>query len=234
MGRGTWSWILAAVVLGAGAAPAGAAVDATLRQIGCASSTAVTGCGNAAGIAGAGQPAVSHDGEHVYLPGFDDDALVDFKRDPATGVLTRLGCYGNAALGCVPVALMDRPWAAAVSPDGAFVYVVSSDASLDGKLFVFSRQGDNLGPPVCFAAPAATGCLPVPAGSLRGASSVFARNDSVYVASGMGSHNSVTGFRRLSNGTHEVANCVGAGCATPEPRFRNPTDIVVSPDGAYA
>jgi DNA-binding beta-propeller fold protein YncE len=222
-----------AALIGADAAPAAAAVDATLRQVGCAASTALPGCGPGAGIGGPGQPAVSPDGEHVYVPGSDDDALVDFKRDPATGALARVGCYGNAALGCVPVPGLDRPWAAGVSPDGEYVYVVSSAGGGDGKLFAFQRQGDNLSLPLCFSALVASGCTTAGAGALAGTTAVFARDDSVYVASGTA--DGVIGFRRLATGTHVVANCVGAaaGCS-PEPRFTTPTDIVVAPDGARA
>jgi DNA-binding beta-propeller fold protein YncE len=223
-----------AVLLGLGATPADAAIDATLRQIACTSSAAVAGCPQSPGIAGAGQPALSPDGAHLYVPGTTDDALVDFKRDAATGALTRSGCQAATLGGCIAVPALVNPRAAAVSPDGGYLYVVSANSSgTDGKLFVFQRVGDALSIPVCFSATAATGCTSTAAlAGLGGADSVFARDDSVYVTSAT----SVVGFRRLAGGTHELANCVGpsAPCATDQGRFLDPTDIVVAPDGARA
>jgi DNA-binding beta-propeller fold protein YncE len=232
-------WILAgclAALLGLNATPADAAVDATLRQIGCLSASALSGCTTSPGIAGAERPAFSPDGAHLYVPGRLDDTLVDYKRDAATGALARAGCRSIALAGCVAVAGLDEPSAAAVSPDGAYLYVVTTGLT-DGKLFIFQRVGEDLSIPVCFSAEAAAGCTTsatVPRlAALAGANSVFARNDSVYVTGFY--HNSVIGFRRLAGGAHEVINCVGAPpCDTGQDRFNNPTDIVVAPDGAHA
>ena len=152
-------WILAgcvAALLGLGGTPADAAVDATLRQIGCLSASVVPGCTPSAGITGAERPAFSPDGAHLYVPGRLDDTVVDYTRDAATGALTRSGCQSIALAGCVAVAGLDGPSAAAVSPDGSYLYVVSTGSTTDGKLFVFHRVGGTLSIPVCFSAEVAT------------------------------------------------------------------------------
>lgn len=85
--------------------------------------------------------AVSADGTSAYAVAFDDDAVVHFDRDPATGVLTYRGCItGEAESGpagtnaCIAIATatsggegsgLDGPYALALSPDGASLYVAA-------------------------------------------------------------------------------------------------------------
>jgi DNA-binding beta-propeller fold protein YncE len=185
-----------------------------------------------AGIAGAGQPAFSPDGQTLYVPGPDDDAVVQFARN-ASGGLTAAGCISKSGVGCAQVSTLEMPRAAAVSPDGAFLYVAASDTSgTDGRLYIMPRSGGSLGAITCLSATDVPGCTTSPNYvKLGGADMVFARNDSVYVTSA----SSVYAFRRTESG-HTFAGCVGpaAPCTTDNGRFNDPTDVVVAPDGLHA
>ena len=70
---------------------------------------------------------VSPDGANAYTLGKGDDAVSEWARDPATGGLTALGRMlgNNNPGGTVPN--FDRPVAAAMSADGRFLYVVTSN-----------------------------------------------------------------------------------------------------------
>jgi DNA-binding beta-propeller fold protein YncE len=85
--------------------------------------------------------AVSADGTSAYVASFEDDAVVHFDRDPATGALTYRGCItGEAESGpsgtdaCVAIDTatsggegsgLDGPYALALSPDGTSLYVAA-------------------------------------------------------------------------------------------------------------
>ena len=98
--------------------------------------------GAAAGLAGAQAVAVSPDGSSVYVAAADD--VVALARDPVGGALqpalarSALACIGGASSGCAgrDVALSGAD-ALAVSPDGRFVYVGSSNT---GTVSAFARE----------------------------------------------------------------------------------------------
>jgi DNA-binding beta-propeller fold protein YncE len=211
---------------------AGAAPGGSLSPQQCWASTGSTGCAGVVGIAGAGQPAFAPDGKTLYVPGTDEDALAIFTRDNA-GALTPAGCVSKSGVGCAQVATLESPRAAAVSPDGAFLYVAAADTSgTDGRLYIVPRSGDSLGALTCLSATAIPGCTTSPSyAKLGGADMVFARDDSVYVTSA----SSVYAFRR-SGTSHTFAGCVGpaAPCTTDNGHFSDPTDVVVAPDGTHA
>jgi WD40 repeat protein len=212
------------------AGPAG-----SLSQLGCLSSVATPGCTSVAGLASsgyAGQPAFAPDGKTLYVPSSVDNAIDIFSR-ATSGTLTRTGCVSKTGGGgCAAQPLLDGPHGVAVSPDGAFLYVATTNAAADGRLLIFPRSGASLGVPGCFSAIAMTDCTSTSGLSeLDSANSVFARNDSVYVTTGT----SIYAFRRTAAG-HIPAGCVGPDppCATDGHRFTSPTDVVISPDGAHA
>ncbi len=211
-----------------------AGLAGSLSPQSCWTSANAGGCTLVTGIAGAGQPAFAPDGTTLYVPGIDDDALAIFTRDSA-GSLTSAGCVSKSGVGCAQVATLESPRAAAVSPDGAFLYVVASAGeadTTDGRLYIVPRSGDSLGALTCLAATAIPGCSTSPNyAKLAGASMVVARDDSIYVTTG----SSVYAFRR-SGSSHAFAGCVGpsAPCSTDNGRFDVPTDVVVAPDGKHA
>ena len=76
---------------------------------------------------------VSPDGRNAYVVSQDDNAILAFARDPATGALRGIGCIqdvGGSLSGCNSAGGLNRPQGVAVSPDGKSVYVASygSDA----------------------------------------------------------------------------------------------------------
>lgn len=77
------------------------------------------------GIFGLGDPygiAVSPDGRHVFAVGADDDAVVAFKRNPATGTLAFADRIRNGEDG---VTGFQVPEKIAVSPDGRYLYITN-------------------------------------------------------------------------------------------------------------
>ena len=86
-----------------------------------------------AGLAGALAIALSPDGQHVYVAGYLDDAIVVFKREPLTGALTFVETLNRQT-----IEALNGPQALTISPDGRHVYV----ASVNGDaVVVFERTG---------------------------------------------------------------------------------------------
>lgn len=83
------------------------------------------------GLDGARDVTLSPDGNHVYVAGQTDDALVVFSRDAATGKLTLVEFLKDGVDNLNGIASV------AVSPDGKHVYVAST---FDDALVVFSRD----------------------------------------------------------------------------------------------
>ncbi|MEO8195215.1 MAG: beta-propeller fold lactonase family protein [Thermoanaerobaculia bacterium] len=96
--------------------------------------TLVDGVGSVEGLAGASSVAVSFDGEWVYATGENDDALVVFDRNPATGALT---FAQNKVDGVGGVDGLAVPRSVVVSPDDLNVYVAGSG---DNAIAVFTRD----------------------------------------------------------------------------------------------
>jgi len=81
---------------------------------------------------GASSVTVSPDGGYVYAAARFDHAVVQFKRDAATGTLTPWGYVREGSFGVTGLA---DPIAVTVSPDGDWMFV----ASYDGAVTVFER-----------------------------------------------------------------------------------------------
>ena len=116
--------------------------------------------------------AVSPDGKHAYGASFTSNAVVAFRRDPATGSLTQLpgaaGCIaseGAAAAGCAAGRGLTGATAVAISPDGKNVYVTGFELDTGGG------SPTARGTLASFAREPATGALtqlPPPAGCYAG------------------------------------------------------------------
>jgi 6-phosphogluconolactonase (cycloisomerase 2 family) len=96
----------------------------------------VDGQGGVDGLAMADDVVVSPDGKHVYAVSREDDALVRFGRNLATGALTFVQAIVD---GTGPVTGIGAANALALSPDGGHVYVASGT----GAVAVFSRNATN-------------------------------------------------------------------------------------------
>jgi 6-phosphogluconolactonase (cycloisomerase 2 family) len=95
------------------------------------------GVGGVDGLAGAEFVTVSPDGRHVYVAGFDENALVLFNRNETTGVLSFVEAQRDGVGGVDGLA---NAVSVAVSPDGQYVYVVGV---ADNALAVFQRDKET-------------------------------------------------------------------------------------------
>ena len=92
------------------------------------------------GVQGLDQPgdvALSPDGAHVYVAGFDDDALAVFSRDAVTGRLRFVAVMRDRVAG---VRGLGGAVSVAVSADGTSVYVAGRE---DDSLVVFARDAKS-------------------------------------------------------------------------------------------
>jgi DNA-binding beta-propeller fold protein YncE len=137
--------------------------------------------GIAQGSGGEGGVAVSPDGGHVYVAGFNSDAVAVFRRDTsgaALGHLTSEGCVANTGTptcdavggtthGQAPG--LDGPWGVAVSGDGANLYVagISSHTIAALKIDAGGPASGRLTSDGCLANAGATTCDAV-SGSTHG------------------------------------------------------------------
>ncbi len=80
-------------------------------------------CARVPGLESVVAIAISGDGSTVYA--FGSDSAVSFSRDPSTGALTETACASESDSRCAPLPDLSEVEAAAVSPDGSDVYVVT-------------------------------------------------------------------------------------------------------------
>jgi 6-phosphogluconolactonase (cycloisomerase 2 family) len=92
------------------------------------------GEGGVTGLHGPYALAMSPDGTSLYAAAFDDDAVVVFARDPATGALRVVEREKHGENG---VDGLDGARALAVAPDGAYVYVAGE---LARAVAIFARD----------------------------------------------------------------------------------------------
>lgn len=94
--------------------------------------------GTIEGLNGALLPALSPDGDHLYVPGYQlsgvGGEIAILERSSLTGRLVQSGLVVN---GQGAVTGLDGPFAAVASPDGGFVYVT---AVRDNSVVVFARN----------------------------------------------------------------------------------------------
>jgi len=117
-------------------------VTGELTQIG----QAIDGSGGVDGLDGPSELAISPDGAHIYVAGFNEDAVAVFSRDAGTGILTFVEVQRDG-VGVEGVGSL------AISGDGAHVYaggetgltVFSRDAGTGALTFVeYDDQGGSL------------------------------------------------------------------------------------------
>jgi len=97
--------------------------------VGCLSDGELGGCTAVGGLARASALAITPDGHTLIAAGTDDDAVLSFRRDPASGALTRVSCVGSpATAGCTPSTLIGGPRGLVMRPSGLQVWVAASRA----------------------------------------------------------------------------------------------------------
>jgi 6-phosphogluconolactonase (cycloisomerase 2 family) len=139
----------------------------TLTQLpagtGCLSDGPLADCTAIGGLARASALAISPDGLNVIAVGTDDDAVLSFRRDPATGTLTRASCVSGstATAGCTPSDLVHGPRSVTVKSNGLVVWVASSRADSVVTLQLDATTGaliPTVGPGGCLRTQASTDC----------------------------------------------------------------------------
>ncbi len=206
--------------------------DATVGASGCATSS--EGLQSVRGIA------ISPDGASVYTLSEGDDAIIHFSRNSGTGALTFVGCFADDGGGgeptCTQTPGLSNAYAAAVSPDGASVYVAAnSDHAI--KRFNRSTASGVLDPQGCVDDSGTAAC----AQSMVGLDSpvrvlVSSDNRSVY-ASANQSDAVATLDRDPATGALTPSGCVGdddsgpVGCSPVASGLGGIWGLALSSDG---
>ena len=223
---------------------AAAALGATgsLTYVGCMANAGIDDCreplhpsfGNNVGLA------VSPDGTAVYVAAVE--GTLTRLRSGTGGALAYQDCFADGgAHDCrdIPHDSLHAATGVAVSPDGRSVYVTSGQRTNAVTRFK-QRPGGALTYRGCTANGGAhagiAGCRQVPRNSLDSNEAVAVSPDggSVYVASS--DSDSITRFKRQSNGALKYRGCIanrGAhGCGKPKhDSLGGAYDVAVSPDG---
>jgi DNA-binding beta-propeller fold protein YncE len=197
------------------------------------------GCAPVKGLRIPATVTASPDGRSVYVAGEQDNAIVSFKRDPASGALAPAGCIAEVnqnPAGCEQTSRgLGDPQAVAVTPDGRFVLVGASNA-----LATFKRDTTS-------GALAADGCVgdgvhfsDKCAETAAGISGVLSlamsgNGDRVYAA-GLYSNAIAILKRDPATGAFTRAWCLGAadnfaGCSNTAPGLSSVRSLAVSADG---
>ncbi len=191
------------------------------------------------------QAQVSPDGRNVYSVAINGD-LIEYSRDQATGVLEVIGCITSRSEACASqnatenVALIDKPTALAISPNGEDVYVTT--ASADAVLELEREPATGLlsimsGGRACVTGQPSSDCEIQEAKGLNEpyGVTVSPNGESVYVAS-VKSEAVVELKRNTSNGLlEEIAGdeCIGgpsSGCPVKTAEaLAEPIGVMVSP-----
>ncbi|HSZ14138.1 MAG TPA: beta-propeller fold lactonase family protein [Solirubrobacteraceae bacterium] len=227
--------------------------NGTLTEIGCVTSGA-SECApahsttNAIAMSSPAAVAISPDGRDVYVIAQGTNSLVEFSRDPETGLLSETGCLSREDTECASHEAkgLNSPYGIAASPDGQSVYVVSF---ADEAIAEFSRNTSTgeltqfSGPNNCITSGSKglTGCETEGALGLERAVGVVVSPDSknVYVAAGAtNGEGAVVSFERNTS-TGVLAQLPGEeGCiSTANTKCAHgvaidgPEDLVISPDG---
>jgi DNA-binding beta-propeller fold protein YncE len=189
-------------------------------------------CGaSAEGLDGALDVALTHDGDHVYVASFTDDAVVSFDRGGA-GALGTTSCVEDLPLdeGCgAATEGLNGADGVAVTPDDEKVFV---SASLEDALVRFEHQvGVPLAAPICVGRVAGSGCgalLPLLESPKR--PDVGPGGD-VFVSTG-GADSALVRFDAGLN-LHDCVETppVDQGCASSASTFTAARPVAVSPDG---
>jgi 6-phosphogluconolactonase (cycloisomerase 2 family) len=95
------------------------------------------GVGPVDGLEGASAVALSPAGDHVYVAGYDENALAVFSRDGASGALDFVEVQRDNVGGAD---CLERPLSVTISPDGKNVYAASA---WDDSVQVFGRDGTS-------------------------------------------------------------------------------------------
>lgn len=192
--------------------------------------------------------AISPDGSSVYVVGQGSvNDLVEFSRNPETGLLTKIGCvtHDPASTECTTDAKgLELPYGVVVSPDGENVYVTSfadqaiAEFKRDKETGVLTQLG---GENNCISDTSGSECGTTTAIGLKEAIGVVMGGKDVYVGAGATSaEGDIAAFERGTEGAltqlHGEEGCIGetvSGCThgSHAEHIEGTEDLAVSSDG---
>ncbi len=239
----------------------------SITEVGCLSSDGTDGRDGASGactptpsLLGADGVTVSPDGLTVFVTANMSASVVAFKRDPATGSLTRLGCFQyhpSPGSGCTPANVFPGSAAVTSSADGRALYVASptlgSISTLTGALVTPATPTAGAPSPAeasvaaIFGVPE-PGYLANPCVAVNGydgtcgvgvataglnSLALGPGGEQLYaLAPGSGA---VDVFAHGATGTLTESSCLKVnpppGLCTASSRLQSPTQLAISPDG---
>ena len=122
-----------------------------LKKIGCITQEAASGEGCTPSAKGLDVPygvTVSPEGENVYVTGFGEEAVAEFKRNTETGILSQLEppnqCVGTTSSPCeIKANGLKEDIGIVSSPDGRNVYVAAGAKGAEGDVAALARGSEG-------------------------------------------------------------------------------------------
>ncbi len=189
--------------------------------------------------------AISPDGKSAYVVTQGHNNLVEFSRDPETGLLSETGCISKEDAECADheATGLANPYGVTVTPDGKNVYVASY---ADEAVAEFSRNTETgsleqlASPNDCVSSTALSGCGTTSAVGLEHAIGVIVSpgGEDVYVAAGgEEGEGAIASFKRESEGALKQLENAEACISTSNAKclhgeaINGPEDLAISADG---
>lgn len=194
-------------------------------------------CANGDALLGAADVVLSADGRFAYVPAAGSNGLAWFAREEASGRLTQLGCFKEVPRkdNCAQAPALMGAVDAALSPDGAHLYVASNVAD---AVSIFSRDAETgaLTPAGCVSNTGSDGAC-ADATALRGASSVVVSADGADVYVTAAEVGAVTWYARdAATGALTPKGCllqsaVEGGACSADTGLDGAAEAALTPDG---
>lgn len=196
---------------------------------GCYNPTGSEGCTAAPGLAASFDLDLSPDGTSVYVAA--GGALVHLQRDPSTGTLTSIGCYGSSG-GCTPIAPVGSVYAVVVSKDGQSVYTRGGNTfgafqrNVSTGTLIPEPDGED-----CFSETSTAGCTDT-YGLAGNAFEMDFSPDGKFLYYPIQTPGGIGFFQRSANGSLTQISGPQGGCITTNGNSSTTGECATIPDGS--